>query len=178
MKTLTKKQRAARREAQIKRLNRKYQNSTPAQRRVLVARDALEQVRSATYKVKRGIWCEVSHRNGKEVDWSAPLQPFLHAPMTQCTCCGVGSLFLSYVRLNNNATSCDGGSFQSILNKTEWPRQNLRLIELAFEMGGGCIRSNTDAEKRAAAFGTDLQAEASLEKILLNIIKNNGTFKP
>lgn len=163
-------------EAKIKRSNRKFQAATPPQRRVLIAKDALAQIMAGRFDPVSGLWTDVIRRQG--VCDFEPLQPILLQKGTQCKCCGVGSLFLSYVRLNNSATLNDGDDFTDIERVTNWPHDNLRLIELAFESGRGRCLANNSQENKAASFQYGEPHECRLVAILKNIIKNNGTFKP
>lgn len=166
---------------QIKRRNTAYTKATPAKRRVMIARDALAQLKNKTYRAKPGIWCEV-YVDGMEADGYKPLQPLLLSTDEEvsCQCCGVGSLFLSYVRLNNKAQYHHGWSFWDIAEKTGWPEANLNLIEIAFEVGRGRNQWLTgENEHEARYFGKKYTNPTErLEAILKNIVTNKGTFKP
>ncbi len=165
-------------EAKTKRINRKFQKATPAQRRVMIAKDALEQINAEKFVPRTGTWTSVRLGNGCEAEWREPLQPALLDPKTECRCCGVGSLFLSYVRINNKATAEDGGGYSSIRDTINWPAKNLRLIELAFEHGLGCMKVKNTKEQNMVEKYSDHCDRDRLLLILTNIIKNRGTFKP
>lgn len=176
MKTTTKTTKV---EQQIQKLNAAYQAATPAQRRVMIAKDALAQIAAKRYIPTSGTWCEVRDKDGDEIPYNDdPLQPILHQPQTQCDCCGVGAIFLSYVRFANKATTSDGMGYTDIRHITDWPADNLRLIELAFEHGHGCHTAHNYDEDIVAQFADGEDETGRLQQILRNIIKNHGTFKP
>lgn len=170
-------------DTKLTKLNAAYRAATPAQRRVMIAQDALAQLKAKRFRSQRGCWTEVELRGGESPDPCEPLQPLLHKATTRCHCCGAGAIFLSYVRLNNQASDTSGHSFYDIQWATKWPDDNLRLIEMAFEFGRGGIRDTGcfRLEKAAAAINFTASHEDDdqrLMSILTNIIANKGTFNP
>lgn len=144
-------------------LNAAYQKASPSKRRVLIARDALKQLKAEKFRAVSGVWAGVEQEDGNgniscPMD-DDPLQPLLLNPKTKCTCCGVGAIFLSYVRLANNATYSDGYDLQLITDATGWPRYNIRLIELAFERGHGACSPYDEDDLRAVVFGKDVDSD-------------------
>lgn len=172
----------------IKQLNAAYAKATPAERRRMIARDALVQLNAEKFTAEEGVWARV-HDGMKVVNYpndADPLQPILLNKKTTCECCGVGAIFLSYVRLNNNATSRDGYDLSTIQQTTNWPEDNLRLIELAFEEGAGSVDLNPENipdnmdEYEAVYFGKEFdKPKPRLKAILQNIAANKkGLFTP
>lgn len=162
-------------------MNAAYAKASPAQRRKMIARDALSQLKAEKFQAVTGVWSEVLDSDGEHPNYYEPLQPFLLKRGTTCECCGAGAIFLSYVRLANNAEYKDREGLCSIQQKTDWPIDNLRLIELAFEEGEGHCSASNEEEWEAVHFGEDYydDATARLNAILKNIVKSKeGLFTP
>lgn len=167
-------------DAKIKKANTVYKRSTPAQRRVLIAKDALNQIAANKMIARCGVWTDVRVGGSDVIDEAQePLQPILHRPDTKCHCCGVGAIFLGYVRLNNNAKVDDGWYYEDMRRVTGWPADNLRHIEIAFEKGCGRHEEMRNAnDRKAREFGLRYEEpEDRLIAILKNIVRN-GLFKP
>lgn len=164
----------------IERINAAYAKASPAQRRKMIARDALKQLQAEKFTAVEGIWAHVFDKDDCMPGRHDPLQPVLLKKGTTCECCGAGAIFLSYVRLANNATYGDGDGLYSIQQKTDWPEDNMRLIELAFEGGTGLCRPHDTAEQAAVDFGFDYNSPTKrLNAILKNIAANKeGLFTP
>lgn len=164
-----------------KQLNAAYAKATPAQRRKMIARDALSQLKAKKFRAKNAVWAKVRDSNWETPNYYEPLQPFLLKQGTTCECCGAGAIFLSYVRLANNAEYRDREGLSSIQRKTDWPIKNLRLIELAFEEGNGHCTAINEKERKAVHFGEDYDDAPTerLNAILKNIVKSKeGLFTP
>lgn len=150
-------------ETKIKKLNTAYRKASPARRRVMIAKDALGQIKARKFVPVSGLYVKAPNCY---VDPFEPLQPVLLSPDAPvCDCCAKGAIFLSYVRLANNHTGSPHWIAHSDLIRTigkQWPRPNLNLIERYFEDGDG---SRADDRKR-------------MLHVLNNVIKNKGTFKP
>ena len=163
------------------------------QKRVAIAKDVLEQVR-----LKRIIATEGSYVGLTLVqsEIGTQLQDLL--PKKKCKCCGLGSCFVSLVRMENKFVVkedyVDGqdsyiekGDFQSRLRKY-FSQMQLDLIETAFEGTPLYRNSYTGSPQWEKAvdfnhkFGesdhTPKQQEKCLVGIMENIIENKGTFKP
>lgn len=168
MKTKTK---ATKLELKIEKLNTAYQKATPAQRRKMIAKDALAQINSGAIDPMRGVYV---HLKGK-VGWEAPLQPLLlnESKPLKCTCCAKGALFISCVRLSNryhgDPSMIGSAGINDIVN---WPTKNYNDIEAAFELwrGVGFDWTYRWSDKYPTS-------KLRLPAILKNIIRNKGTFK-
>jgi hypothetical protein len=146
----------------IKKLNAAYRKATPAQRRVMIAKDALKQLNDGSFYAKHGVYVMTSECH---IERDEPLQPHLIEHTPECQCCAKGALFLSSVRLNNKFNgSPDWIGNDEVLKVVEWPLRNLNLIERRFE------RQYSDDEPR--------KPNDRLKGILRNIIRNKGTFVP
>jgi len=154
----------------IKQNNAAYEKATPEQRRVMIAKDALQQIKNGRITPTEGTYVKLW---GETLDRGEPLQPvlFKDGPIT-CNCCAKGALFISAVRLSNRWTGDPTGIGSHEINRlVEWPDSNYREIEVAFELwteeypwSKKWLRKYPDKEPRLVA-------------ILRNIIRNKGTFK-
>lgn len=114
-------------------------------------------------------------------------------PHSGCQVCGIGSIFVSKVRMADNTkvtvmtseideTLCPGSDiFDSQLFQVFSPAQ-LDMIESAFEMHE-CTNYGTDYADpkivRSVLFGQRYNDDSDrLQAIMENIIENKGTFKP
>lgn len=129
--------------ASIRRLNTAYKKASPAGRRVLIARDALKQIRAEKYEVRYGAFVEYNELIDRlpESGENVQLQPYLHDPEApSCRVCGIGSLFLSAVRCRNEfqANKDSRNPQEPVLNwLKEFSAEQRQFIEIAFEMGRG-----------------------------------------
>lgn len=163
----------------IAQLNAAFKKAKPEQRRVMIAKDALKQLKAEKFIASPGTWAAVRYSSGASPHSRDALQPILLKPGISCKCCGAGAIFLSHVRLANEAAYGAGGAFSLIQNATQWPVDNLRLIELAFEGGDGCHTAEDGNDDAAVDFGGDYEEPTNrLIAILRNVIANNGTFDP
>lgn len=166
-----------------------------AEMRVIVAKDALAQLRHERYVATSGtyIGSELLQRiGGPEEDdfgdtcyrnWDSPLQALLLKDKGECDVCAKGALFLSAVRKFNSATVGDminDDNFK-IAEKIFGIKQ-FDLIEAAFE-GWTCTKMRNGSEGNPVPDWVleyeDIFPDPHdrLVAILKNIVKNNGTFK-
>lgn len=172
----TKKPKLSKMELQIKKLNAAYQKATPAQRRVMIAKDALKQIETGQINPMSGTY--INLWGDGHVEEGKPLQPVLldEASAISCDCCAKGAMFISCVRLSNryhgNPSGIDSDEINSLVN---WPKQNYDEIEAAFEGFYGDKGQYSDwIPKWEQKYPTDRER---LPAILKNIIRNKGTFK-
>jgi len=198
MKALTKKekQKRIRIRQSIRRANRAYSKAGPAQRRILIAKDALAQIKLKKMDVRTGFFTNIPRFSELVPDGgTVQLQKLLHDPdAPQCRGCALGTLFLSSVRMRNRfmiAEDTDGDEEIIPLLKEFSPKQR-QLIEMAFEQGNGWYQITgrtgdggsfdvTPDHKAAANWADDFQVydgeEIRLIGILQNIIRH-GEFNP
>lgn len=177
----------------------KFSGLSKAQKRVALAQDVVDQVRAKRFVPERGTWCEFDDSELSELPTTSGLQQaFIEKKLEKCEVCALGALMMSTVLFKNKVTVGDMQD-SSVLHYDGWseadekavnqlhsifPEAQLRLIELAFELGGGYFYWNEpesvlDEDTRAVKFGRRYKSENTrIVGIMNNIIKNNGTFKP
>lgn len=173
---------------------KQWEDCTPAERRVLIAKDALASVVAGKYKnIFRGRYLDSMSRR-------LPL-PSRHETATKahcetigehCNMCARGALLLSRAIRFNSLTLADLGvwdrNVEAIPEETtfglagSFTERQLGLIEAAFEQNTEYAEnvgfSDTIGDQ-AKQFGDDHPDHANrLIAILQNIIDHNGTFKP
>lgn len=160
--TKTKKTTTAKRKlaAEIARRTKLFKAASPAQKRVLIAKDVIAQIKANRYAAKTGTWVALYNKNAKKIDFgpysaasrkNAQVQSlFLSGDVAKCECCALGGVMMSCTLYNNNQTladfyeyDCDvgavvgyGDKFSNGLHRV-FSRQQLALIECAFEGGRG-----------------------------------------
>ncbi len=198
--TKAQKQAAAYRE--ITRRNKIYAAATLAQKRVLIAKDVIAQLKDNRFVAETGTWTDM---------WSSGDFPhavgfqetFLTDKSVSCNCCAVGSLFLGCTLYANKLLTddirADWSLGEDIISRKKFangfqklfsPKQ-LALIELAFEGQTEFVMDDEDmdytapelsVEEEMAAVGgyyNDFKSpKARLIAIMENIVENNGTFEP
>lgn len=185
---------------QIKVREAKFKAANAAQKRILVAKDVLAQVKSGKLTAKTGNWLTVHGVPDTQMDeHGEPIGSMREAlvhPEVNCTACALGGLFMSCTLFNNKVEFKDyehedigdliseGEHFKNKLD-TVFCRTQLKLIETAFELGNGWFgerstgKELTESQRQARAFGEQhMDPSDRLVAIMKNIIKNNGTFKP
>lgn len=184
MKTLT----AAKVKKEIERRNRIFKKASEAEKRVLIAKDVLDQLKSGRIKATRWYFFYLGDEENDQHDGKSLQRTFIENSIPACHCCGVGALMVSCTLFNNKQKIGDielGGDL-GIAIKNEVPIPNglnaffetdqLSLVEQAFECGDGEFGYDSG---RAVYFGKQyLNSTVRLRAIMQNIIQNNGTFKP
>jgi hypothetical protein len=175
-------------EKEIKRRNKLFKKATKAQKRVLVAKDVINQLKKGKFKAIDGVFGDIDYTS--EGDLSAR-DEFLKGEIT-CQACALGAMFMSCTLFNNNLSLREnnyafpdigdgvkkGLDYKNGFNKL-FAKPQLRLIEIAFEQGRGYFSIKSNLETKAGRFGSlYTENKERLTKIMTNIIKNNGTFKP
>ena len=177
-KTSTK--RAVHTPAMIERDNERFAKMTKPQKRVAIAKDALAAIKAKIYTAEEGTYCLIAGIDdpfGSEFDKSSQLRDSL----AQCQCCAIGALFLSKARVADEETV---GRYRRGVDywrrlSPYFDRQQLDLIEAAFELHDVHDTLKEDARERAYRFGNRYTvAKNRLVAILNNIVENNGTFVP
>ncbi len=190
MKTNTKLQ------AEITRRNKLFKGKTRAEKRVLIAKDVLAQIKANTLIPSSGSWVRLK---SYYLDGNTSLREVTLNKEAECKCCALGGLFLSCTLFNNKVTVADveygkyehldetirgEQKFSNGLN-TIFSNAQLKLIENAFEQGGGAFNpykrgdKPNATERKAIEFGERYSSDSKrMIAIMKNIIKNNGTFVP
>jgi hypothetical protein len=156
------------------------------QKRIAVAKDALQQLLKGKFRPYMGEWVTTSFRNARKYSGRQ-----LCDVMDEigCRCCQLGALFLSDVRFRNDFKVVNrvnaqiAGYGPNGLNEINrladyFSEDQLRLIEIAFERGGGLYVPH-DYEYSAVDFGKKYRsAKGRMIGILTNVINNDGVFVP
>lgn len=159
---------------EIARRNRVFQAATKAEKRVLIAADVIDQIKTKRLKARSLAWIipesldrfqasfEAERINSSAVygaDASVQ-QLFLSKKMEPCNCCALGGLFMSCTLYNNKTTVRELDAARLDLGSrifdpgvprpsngltTFFSAQQLQLIELAFEGGYGFF-DDTDTD--------------------------------
>lgn len=188
MKKLTKKEI----QAEIKRRNKLFKNATKPQKRVLIAKDVIQQINLGRIIPKSMSWVDFdsSFKQGSVRDHLLGKE--------ECKACALGGIFASCTLFNNETTFEKDRDFLedlgfSIFDYNKKPKNGmmsifsksqLKLIEFAFEEGDGwCLVTDAcdpaKSELSAIDFGKKFSnSKDRMVAIMENIIKNNGLFKP
>lgn len=129
----------------ILRRNKLFAAASPAEKRVLIAKDVIAQLKTDRLIAQRGIWTDMTARDS-DIDGADSFQStFLKNKNVACSCCAVGSLFIGCTLFANKIKNADiednfdlgdmlfeGHNFANGFNKL-FSREQLGLIEIAFE---------------------------------------------
>jgi hypothetical protein len=160
-----------------------------AEQRVIIAKDALAQLKAERFIAQAGVYvgAELFDDLEKRSDFNddAQAKPLLLKKETvPCRVCAKGALFLSAVRKYNKATIDDIACDVMTVAENIFGKKQFDQIEAAFEQWEETKSNNYEDSDgipapKAYAFGMKYNDDTErLEAILKNIIKNKGTFKP
>lgn len=158
--------------------NEIFRAATKSEKRVMIAKDVLEQLKLKRIKAKGGAYVEFPNSVGIINDVKNKTKQVCELlEENRCECCAFGSMIISDILINDKVECGEiKASGFLIVGETRLRKyfsyDHLRLIERTFE-GWECIGSPsrkfhdkyTDDTKRLIA-------------IMKNIIKNKGTFIP
>ena len=179
----------------IEKANQAFKSATKAQKRVMIAKDALAQITQGRIKVSSGIYFD-ANINIEGLPSYFQLREIFHREEFSCKCCALGALMVSCTRYNNKVLVMDRKDFtdlggrillgKKLRNEFDsiFSYSQMALIEFAFEDSDNspisCYGENISKKVKEKVFNfvKNLRPRAKLIKILKNIIKNNGTFKP
>jgi hypothetical protein len=193
---------------EIARRNRKFKGAAAAEKRVLIAKDVIAQVKAGRFKASSGSWVYPLTRSGRDwflsnlsVEEDESVQKlFLEGDIPKCECCALGAMFMSCTLYNNKTTAIEledvrfsfsdyveEGSFSNGLSKF-FSKDQLRLIESAYEGNCGAFYLEQTAsweeegllpgDKTAGWMDRLPDDKKRLVAIMENIIKNKGKFVP
>ncbi len=179
--------------ALIKRRNKVFNRATLAEKRVLIAKDVLEQLKLKVIVAESGVYFKSRQiedltdfsfrRNGEETqaNYEKGLrEAVLSGEVNRCRACAKGSLLLScvlyrnQVKLGDAMDALDGRMPTAGLNRI-FTEAQLDLMEDVFE-DNLCDDEKALYPKLAkmARIGSDRRR---LTAIMRNVIKNKGTFQ-
>lgn len=182
----------------IAKTNEAFKKATKAQKRVMIAKDVLTQLRSKRYVAESGIWVSPKYKfgdDGQDINRDESVQTlFADKTIEKCSVCALGGLFMSCTNMNNNTKVSDledeaefdlgeiidaGEKLSNGLNEI-FSKSQLALIEKYFEGGDG-YHSVYEGDRGYNAINDFYQKYTSnqrLKKIMENIVANDGTFVP
>lgn len=180
----------------IQKNNKIWESSTIQERRVLVCKDVLAQLKARKYIARSGQWVETVGvkplgENGRSLQ-----EIICNDELPTCKCCALGGLMLSTVKYANNVIididyNRHSMTFDTAL--TDWAdhsptstsastqlrkvfdARTLENIEALFEKGEGLFGIGYDVD--IPDQWEDLDDEDRMIAIMENIIQNNGVFK-
>jgi len=182
-------------ENKIKKLNDKFKSLSKTEKRVLIARDVIAQVKAEKYFPRRGSYIKYLTLGGDEYDVTTNSMASLqkHFDEITCNCCALGACLLSATKYKNRLEFQDVYNLASSqspwdLLKGIFSSKQLNMIEYAFEaersgtrVGENRFKNYLEEEIQVACidFGRSYDdPEDRMIAIMKNIIKNKGEFKP
>lgn len=167
----------------IARANKIYQKAGAAQRRVLIAKDALQQLKVHKIKAMPGTYVNAYNLvEEAELETEVQLNTLLHNPMlkSSCKCCARGALLLSAVRYRNDCIVKPDGYTSEDSYVKEFSVTQQDMIEAAFEKYADDDAGVAASEwsEKFLSYEERHDSDKRLALILKNIIRNKGTFKP
>ena len=186
----------------ITKRNKAFEGKTDAEKRVLVAKDVLAQIKQNKFHPSTGSYLGFSNLNS---DTTNLREAFLTGNIlesgtnaAECSCCALGAMMMSCTLFNNNidlekdklqifkmGEAIRGGSVFGNGLTTIFSEKQLAMIEIAFERGGGSFAYFNAPEVtysmhlKCRDFGCRFDNPKSrLRAIMNNIVKNKGEFIP
>ena len=175
--------------------NKKFAKANKAAKRVMIAKDVLEQLQAKRIVAKKGTYCTFKLnevRTIKKSDNKSVRENFHNGAITSCKTCGIGAIMLSTILFKNGINVQHNIQFASVWNDSDtdqqatalvlkyFDEQQLRLIEAAFECWS--VRRFVNDQllaEQASNFGALFSSPTKrLKAIMENIIRNKGTFVP
>lgn len=186
----------------LRKSNAAFKKATKAEKRVMIAKDVLTQIKAKRYIAESGTWVDPNWNIRNEIDGTESVQKlFADRTIETCNVCALGSLFMSCTNLNNNTCISDihyggecsllgerieeGDTLSNGLNKI-FSKKQLQLIEVYFEKGDGWFGeagytgNYIGEDSRHVEYFNDAYPDDDerLVEIMKNIVANDGTFVP
>jgi hypothetical protein len=186
----------------LRKSNAAFKKATKAEKRVMIAKDVLTQIKAKRYIPESGTWVDPNWNIRNEIDGTESVQKlFADRTIETCNVCALGGLFMSCTNLNNNTCVSDinyggegdllgekiqdGDTLSNGLNKI-FSKKQLQLIEVYFEKGDGWFGEDRytgnyiGEDSRHVQYFNDAYPDDDerLVEIMKNIVANDGTFVP
>jgi len=186
----------------LRKSNAAFKKATKAEKRVMIAKDVLAQIKAKRYIPESGTWVDPNWNIRNEIDGTESVQKlFADRTIETCNVCALGGLFMSCTNLNNNTCVSDincggegsllgemiqeGDTLSNGLNKI-FSKKQLQLIEVYFEKGDGWFGEDgytgnyIGEDSRHVEYFNDAYPDDDerLVEIMKNIVANDGTFVP
>ncbi len=92
----------------LRKSNAAFKKATKAEKRVMIAKDVLAQIKAKRYIPESGTWVDPNWNIRNEIDGTESVQKlFADRTIETCNVCALGSLFMSCTNLNNNTSFAD-----------------------------------------------------------------------
>lgn len=159
---------------EIVKLNRKFNKAKPFEKRMIIAQDVINQLKIGKYESIPGNYCKFN-----KILKKGDLQKNLLRESVSCKVCAIGGMFTSSIRINDKfKLKWDDISISDAFMRPElekyFSKEQLLKIEEAYEgWDNGYFRDKKGLEEYNKKDEKEL-----LKKIMENIIKNKGTFRP
>ena len=178
---------------------KKPSTKTPAQMRVIIAKDVLAQIASRRYCPAEGSW--VANSNVGDMDFyiedrlaedeklcKVDASEYVNK-IKKCSVCALGAIFMSQVSNFGGVTFTDGSYAYDVFEDLErsplkkyFSVSQLELIEACFEgLAGaysGDMTKSSDRVSAQAYYICHKNATKRMTAIMNNIIRNKGIFVP
>lgn len=184
--------------AQIDKDTRKFSKLDKAGKRVMIAKDVIIQLDLNKLKAVAGAYIDIKIMSGYKDTFKKKDIKANYSKINECRVCALGACLMSVTRLNNKLKFSDVGGGLKDMNYTKvselfkdiFTPNQLLLIETAFEGDTGGDKYayrvmnatlNDNQFVKAVGFNDEYMFngdDSLLRNIMLNIIKNKGTFKP
>lgn len=176
---------------QIKKENARFAKLSKAEKRVAIAKDVLAQIAAKKYVPTQGTYVDLLDKDVSEEDIGKEVCEVVAG--ARCDVCAIGSLFMSAVKLGDNlkvdfGEYGDVNFFKSEILTRFFSKDQLGMMEAAFECS--TIGEYGERASREAAYwgealrdklvdeGVNDPERELLKMIMLNVVRNGGTFKP
>jgi hypothetical protein len=181
--------------------NKKFWEKSKEKQRVAIAKDVLEQIKLGFLHPLRDTYLRLNFSSNISNTMYNPPEKLdelfgkLSQTSSRCDACGIGACFIGLVNLGDKVYTDEVFEQRSVSDRAKiedvvmrkklrkiFSREQLSLIECAFERSAYFTdRTRVSVKKRRAAekYGQQFgNASESLEAIMKNIVKNEGTFVP
>lgn len=163
----TKVEKAARLKREIYNRKRRWTRATDDKRRVMVAKDVLEQIAARKFEPVQRAFLIVDNRDFYKMERQDSIQGCLLDKATDCKGCAIGGAMMSMIRFNNHVFAHELDYFQDDTYSLDYTKKEdlddcgidgrnlskelhalfrdsqLELIELAFEWGQGTYHNSS-----------------------------------
>ncbi len=161
----------------IKKLNKVFDLATPAEKRIIIAKDVIAQIELGKYIPTSGKYCE-----SKQITKGKDLQSIILAPEFKCNVCELGGIFTSLIRIKDNFNTTQSKSIDSNTMLPELKKyfsvKQLSLIEGAFEgTGYGLLIDSDDVSSKKLIAAENYRAKRKLSADLDIIEQEIGLEK-
>lgn len=163
---------------QIEKTNKIFKSLSKAEKRMFIAKDVIDSIKAKKLIATPGTYVVVNKNYSTLIN-----QDVLCASDTICNVCGIGALFVSKVKIDNNFNSeIEGDEEIRDVLSTYFSRPQLALIEAAFE-GWEVDYLDDDSDKlkleeKCIKFHNKYKDDGDrMIAIMKNIISNKGLFK-